>query len=200
MVFVKICGLRELEHVDAALDAGADALGFVLTDSPRFLTAESARALVSKVGHRALTVGVFRGESVEQIERLTVDSGVACIQLHGNYSSGDVERLAGLNLPLIRAVSFTAPSDDLGADMLLVDAPRAGSGDEWDYAVMAGRGLKGRWLLAGGLTARNVSSAVAAASPWGVDVSSGVETSPGQKDTALIRAFLTAAKRPLSQP
>lgn len=198
MVFVKICGLRDTEHVDAALDAGADAIGFVLTASPRFVTAASARGLVGCVGGRALTVGVFRGESVDEIERLSSDSGVGCIQLHGTYDSDDVERLAALGVPVIRAVAFTAPGDDLGADMLLVDAPRAGSGEEWDYATMAGRGLNGRWLLAGGLTPDNVTSAIAAASPWGVDVSSGVETSPGHKDAALIRAFLAAAKRPPS--
>jgi phosphoribosylanthranilate isomerase len=75
-----------------------------------------------------------------------------------------------------------------------VDAPRAGSGVEWDYGVMAGRGLSGPWLLAGGLTPANVASAIAAASPWGVDVSSGVETAPGEKDATLIREFLAAAK------
>ena len=198
MVFVKICGLRETEHVYAALKAGADAIGLVLTASPRFVTAATARGLVDHVGDRALTVGVFRGESVDEIERLSADSGVGCIQLHGSYSSDDVGRLAALGIPLIRAVSFTAPSDDLGADMLLVDAPRAGSGEEWDYATMAGRGLTGRWMLAGGLTPDNVTSAIAAAAPWGVDVSSGVETSPGHKDAALIRAFLAAAKRPVS--
>ncbi|MHA6696045.1 phosphoribosylanthranilate isomerase [Homoserinimonas sp. A520] len=194
MVFVKICGLRQPEHVDAALEAGADAIGLVLTASPRFIEAASARVLVDRVGTRAMTVGVFRGEAVDEVERLAAESGVSCIQLHGNYSPEDVTRLSGLGLPVIRAVSFTEPGDQLGADMLLVDAPRAGSGEEWDYAVMVERGLTGRWLLAGGLTPDNVSAAIAAASPWGVDVSSGVETAPGQKDSALIRAFLVRAK------
>lgn len=194
MVFVKICGLREPEHIDAALDAGADAIGFVLTASPRFVEATSARALVNQVGDRALTVGVFRGETVDEVERLATESGVTAVQLHGEYDRDDVARLAGLGLTVIRAVAFIAPGDDLGAGMLLVDAPRAGSGEEWDYAVMAERGLTGHWLLAGGLTTTNVSSAIAAASPWGVDVSSGVETAPGRKDAALIRNFLAAAK------
>lgn len=194
MVFVKICGLRQQAHIDTALGGGADAIGFVLTASPRFVEASSARKLVAHVGGRALTVGVFRGETVDEVERLARESGVACIQLHGDYSPEDVARLGGLGVRVIRAVSFTEPGDDLGADMLLVDAPRAGSGQEWDYAVMSERGLTGRWLLAGGLTPANVGSAVAAASPWGVDVSSGVETAPGQKDASLIRNFLTAAK------
>src|SRR5690554_5114945 len=194
MVFVKICGLRQPEHIDAAVDAGADAIGFVLTESTRYVDAASARALVAHLDGRALSVGVFRGESVAEIERLAGRSGVGCIQVHGHYSADDVARLGGLGVPVIRAVSFVEPGDSLGADMLLVDAPRAGSGQEWDYAVMSERRLSGRWLLAGGLTPANVASAVAAASPWGVDVSSGVETLPGQKDPHLIRAFVTAAK------
>lgn len=194
MVFAKICGLREAPHIDAALDAGADAIGFVLTASPRFIDAASARKLVARARNRALTVGVFRGETVDEVERLATDSGVACIQLHGNYSSDDVARLSSLGIPVIRAVTFTQPSEQLGADILLVDAPRAGSGEEWDYSVMAERALTGRWLLAGGLTPGNVASAIAVASPWGVDVSSGVESAPGQKDATLIRAFLAAAK------
>jgi phosphoribosylanthranilate isomerase len=195
MVFVKICGLRQPEHVEVALDAGADAIGFVLTESSRFVTAASARELVTFVDRRAMTVGVFRGEPVDEIERLAGESGVACIQVHGKYEAEDVARLSRLGVPVIRAVSFTEPGEQLGADMLLVDAPRAGSGEEWDYAVMAERGLTGRWLLAGGLNPGNVASAIAAAAPWGVDVSSGVESGPGQKDSALIRAFLEKAKR-----
>lgn len=200
MVFVKICGLRETRHIDAALDGGADAIGFVLTPSPRFISATSARELVSLVADRTLTVGVFRGETVDEVERLTTRSGVAAIQLHGNYSRADVAKLSKLGATVIRAMPFTtlgddtARADDLGADMLLVDAPRAGSGEEWAYAAMAERELGNRWLLAGGLTPLNVARAIELSSPWGVDVSSGIETAPGKKDSALIRAFLAAAK------
>jgi phosphoribosylanthranilate isomerase len=194
MVFVKICGLRQPQHVEAALEGGADAIGLVLTPSPRFVASEAARELVSAVDGRALTVGVFRGETVGEVERLAGEARVAAVQLHGDYGRDDIARLAGLGLTVIRALSFTAPGDDLGAEMLLVDAPRAGSGEEWDYAVMAERRLPARWLLAGGLTPTNVAGAIVAASPWGVDVSSGVETSPGNKDESLIRAFLAAAK------
>jgi phosphoribosylanthranilate isomerase len=193
MVFVKICGLREPEHVDAALDAGADAIGFVLTASPRYVTAPAARELGTRARGRATTVGVFRGEPVDEVERLATEAGVSGVQLHGSYRPEDIAALSGLGVPIIRAVSFTEPGEQLGAQMLLVDAPRAGSGEEWDYAVMAGRGLTGHWLLAGGLTPGNVSAAIASASPWGVDVSSGIETSPGRKDSALIRDFIRAA-------
>jgi phosphoribosylanthranilate isomerase len=194
MVFVKICGLREAEHVEVALAGGADAIGLVLTPSPRFVTAATARKLVSVVGGRALTVGVFRGESVDEVVRLASESGVAAVQLHGEYSRDDVLRLTSQGVRVIRAVPFTGSDDDLGAELLLVDAPRAGSGEQWDYSVMAERTIPGRWLLAGGLTPANVAAAVNAATPWGVDVSSGVESSRGQKDPAHIAKFLAAAK------
>lgn len=195
MVFVKICGLREAEHVSVALDAGADAIGLVLTASPRFVTPETARELATPVGDRALTVGVFRGESADEVVRLAGAAGVDAVQLHGDYSRHDVTRMRDLGFTVIRAVPFTASGEDLGAHSLLVDAPRAGSGEEWDYSVMAESGVGGRWLLAGGLTPDNVASAIAVASPWGVDVSSGVESAPGRKDPRLIRDFLAAAKR-----
>ncbi|GAA3153661.1 hypothetical protein [Nonomuraea salmonea] len=96
---------------------------------------------------------------------------------------------------LVRAVDAQA---DLrcGAydeDLLIVDAPHAGSGQPWDWAAVRGR-PSGQWMLAGGLAPGNVAEAVAAARPWGVDVSSGVETAPGKKDSALIRSFLKAAR------
>ncbi len=200
MVFVKICGLREPRHVEVALEGGADAIGLVLTPSPRLVTAAAARELVSVVAGRALTVGVFRGESVDEVERLAAESGVAAVQLHGGYSRDDVARLAARGVSVIRALPFTDADDDLGASMLLVDAPRAGSGEAWDYSVMAARGIPGNWLLAGGLTPANVAGAIAAASPWGVDVSSGVESSRGQKDAELISAFLRAAKASCGLP
>src|SRR5690554_4492376 len=163
MVFVKIRGLREAEHVEVALAGGADAIGLVLTPSPRFIPAAAARELVTAVAGRALTVGVFRGESVDQVQRLATESGVAAVQLHGDYSRDDVARLAALGVSVIRAVPFTDSDDALGAELLLVDAPRAGSGEEWDYSVMAERTNPGRWLLAGGLTPANVAAAISAA-------------------------------------
>src|SRR5690554_7929218 len=104
MVFVKICGLREAEHVEVALAGRADAIGLVLTPSPRFITAAAARELVTADAGRALTVGVFRGESVDEVESLATESGVAAVQLHGDYSGNDVARLARLGVGVIRAV------------------------------------------------------------------------------------------------
>lgn len=198
-MFVKICGLSERIHVFDAIEAGADAVGFVLTPSPRFTTPEIARDLVAAAADRVLTVGVFRDETVDDIERLAEAAGVSAIQVHGKRSRAEMSKLGMIGRTLIRAVPFDDPSleENYGENMLLVDAPSPGSGEPWDYAAMSGLTLSdvgGRWLLAGGLTPETVSAAVAAATPWGVDVSSGVETAPGEKSSELIRRFVAAAK------
>ncbi|MGP3918116.1 phosphoribosylanthranilate isomerase [Nonomuraea sp. 10N515B] len=201
-VYVKICGLTEPEHVAAAVEAGADAVGFVMTRSPRQIAPERAAELAALVPAHVLTVGVFRGEDPGTVRAAALTSGVRAVQLHGRHPHGDFTALKDLGAALIRAVDAEA---DLrcGAydeDLLLVDAPHAGSGLPWDWAAIRGR-PSGRWLLAGGLAPANVTEAIAAAEPWGVDVSSGVESSPGVKDPALITAFLQAVRgaRPVSR-
>ncbi|MER6579579.1 MULTISPECIES: phosphoribosylanthranilate isomerase [unclassified Nonomuraea] len=194
-MYVKICGLSEPEHVEAAVEAGADAIGFVLTRSPRRVTPERAAELAAPIPAHVLTVGVFRGETPEEVRAAALASGVRAVQLHGHHPHADFTALKDLGRPLVRAVDAAA---DLrcGAydeDLLIVDAPRPGSGEPWDWAAVRGR-PSGRWMLAGGLDPANVAEAVEAAGPWGVDVSSGVETAPGVKDSALIRAFLRAAR------
>lgn len=209
-MFVKICGLREERHVETCLQERADAVGFVLTPSPRFVSAERARELVSLVDDSTLTVGVFRNETVDEIEQLAEASGVRAVQVHGQRSRAEIAKLTRPDRKLIRAISFDDPTIDenWGEDMLLVDAPHPGSGQAWDYATMAssltrrdgtyseetGEGPARRWLLAGGLTPENVAAAIAAANPWGVDVSSGVEVSSGVKSSQLIREFIAAAR------
>ncbi|MEU8245640.1 phosphoribosylanthranilate isomerase [Nonomuraea sp. NPDC048916] len=194
-MYVKICGLREPEHVTAAVEAGADAVGFVLTGSPRRVTPERAAELARLVPPHVLTVGVFRGEDPATVRAATLAAGVRAVQLHGAHPHDDFTALKDLGLTLVRAV-------DAGADLrcgaydehlLIVDAPRPGSGEPWDWAAVRGR-PSGRWMLAGGLGPSNVAEAVAAAAPWGVDVSSGVEVASGVKDAALIAKFVRAAR------
>ncbi|GAA2895804.1 phosphoribosylanthranilate isomerase [Streptosporangium fragile] len=194
-MYVKICGLREPEHVAAAVEAGADAIGFVLTGSPRRVTPARARELAAAVPPHVLTVAVFAGETTDEVRAATLEAGVRAVQLHGDHPHEDFTALKDLGVTLVRA---GAASGDLrcGAfdeDMLIVDAPRPGSGEPWDWAAVRGRPA-GRWMLAGGLAPSNVAEAVAAARPWGVDVSSGVETAPGVKDAGLIRSFVAAAR------
>lgn len=192
---MKICGLSEPEHVATAVAAGADAIGFVMTRSPRRIAPERAAELAALVPAHVLTVGVFRGEDPEAVRAAALTSGVRAVQLHGRHPHGDFTALKDLGVRLVRAVDAQA---DLrcGAydeDLLIVDAPHAGSGEPWHWAAVRGR-PSGRWMLAGGLDPANVTEAIAAADPWGVDVSSGVETAPGVKDSALIEAFLRAVR------
>ncbi|WP_214110146.1 phosphoribosylanthranilate isomerase [Acrocarpospora catenulata] len=191
-MYVKICGLREPEHVAAAVEAGADAIGFVLTRSKRQVTPARARELAAAVPERVLTVGVLMGESPEVVRAMAVESGVRAVQLHGDHPHGDF--LALKDIPLVRAVAADADlrCGVFGEDLLIVDAPKPGSGEPWDWSAIRGR-PSGNWMLAGGLDPANVGRAIAEAEPWGVDVSSGVERD-GAKDAGLIRAFVTAAK------
>lgn len=195
-MYVKICGLREPGHVTAAVEAGADAIGFVLTRSPRRITPGLARELAAAVPAHVLTVAVFAGETPDEVRRAAVESGVRAVQLHGAHPHGDFTALKDLGLTLVRAGAAAGADLRCGAfneDLLIVDAPRPGSGEPWDWAAVRGR-PEGRWMLAGGLAPSNVAEAVAAAEPWGVDVSSGVETAPGVKDAGLIREFVAAAR------
>jgi phosphoribosylanthranilate isomerase len=192
--FVKICGLRTPEDVEAAVAAGADAVGFVFAKSPRQVTPEVALEL-GKLAKDLLTVGVFLGMPTQAVREIAGAAGVRAVQLHGEYSKDAFTALADPAWQLIRAVPHSAPELRVGAygeDILMVDAPRAGSGEAWDYHSVGG--LDGRWVLAGGLTAANVVAARRISGAWGVDVSSGVESSRGVKDHALIARFVAAVK------
>ncbi|MFD0412822.1 phosphoribosylanthranilate isomerase [Streptomyces sp. NPDC127108] len=193
---VKICGLRRLPDVECAVEAGADAIGFVLSESPRRVGPDDADRLAAAVPSDVLTVAVFRGVPVPEIRQAMTGSRVRAIQLHGDYRPADFASLRDLPFQLIRATSVrsgeTLRTGDSGEDILILDSQRAGSGETWDWSSVADPG--GQWMLAGGLHPGNVAEAVAAVRPWGVDVSSGVESSRGVKDPGRIREFIAAAR------
>ncbi|MEU3315550.1 phosphoribosylanthranilate isomerase [Streptomyces sp. NPDC006687] len=194
-VFIKICGLKTPEDVDVAVAAGAGAVGFVLAPgSPRTVTAALARELGARVPEGVLTVGVFRGQPLEEVRRLTEESGVRGVQLHGDEGPGFYEELRAPGRTLLRATAeHVARCGEYGEDLLLIDAPDPGSGTPWNWGSAQFRAPQGRWLLAGGLSPANVREAVRATGAWGVDVSSGVERERGVKSPELIRAFIDAA-------
>lgn len=197
-MFVKVCGLSTPESVLAAVAAGADALGFVLTRSPREVSPDLVRELIAAVPRGLPAVGVFRHEAAADAVAVAREAGLEWVQLHGDRTADDVRTVHDAGLKIIRAVTMSAAPDafaDWGEELLLIDAAVPGSGEAWDYASVRALGLEGReWLLAGGLDPENVAGAAAAAGAWGVDVSSGVEQSRGVKDLAKIRAFVAAAK------
>jgi phosphoribosylanthranilate isomerase len=197
-MFVKVCGLRTTTDVATAVEAGADAVGFVFAESVRRVEVDVARALVASVPDHVLTVGVFAGVSAAEAGTIALEAGVGAVQLHGDYPPSAFQELAGLPVRLVRATTL-GPDTDMtvgayGEDMLLLDSPVAGSGSRWDLSLLGPSRPQGPWLLAGGLDPGNVGEAIAAARPWGVDVSSGVESSRGVKDRSLIRSFVAAAR------
>ncbi|MFI9503530.1 phosphoribosylanthranilate isomerase [Nocardia sp. NPDC052566] len=195
-MFVKLCGLRTEEDVATAVAAGADAVGFVFTTSPRRIPVDVARDLLREVPPEILTVGVVHGISPAEAGELARASGVSALQLHGSYPSTAFRELAEFRL--LRATSLIADTDvrtgAYGEEWLLLDSPVAGSGARWDLTALNAARPTGNWLLAGGLTPANVAEAIAIAQPWGVDVSSGVESTRGVKDHGLMREFVAAAR------
>ncbi|GAA3881231.1 N-(5'-phosphoribosyl)anthranilate isomerase [Leifsonia kafniensis] len=201
-MFVKICGLSEPVTVEAALDAGADAVGFVFAPgSPRTIDPSVARELIRGVPETVLTVGVFRKQPIDEVLRMATEAGVNTVQLHGGETLADFERVREAGFGTIRALSIDeylreVERDPVGirAHRLLIDAPMPGAGEVFDTTELQAHPPQDGWLLAGGLNPNNVAEVIRAARPGGVDVSSGVEAVRGQKDAALIRAFVAAAR------
>ncbi|MFD9700776.1 phosphoribosylanthranilate isomerase [Lentzea sp. NPDC059081] len=198
-MFVKLCGLRTESDVAVAVETGADAVGFVLTASPRQIDADLARTLVAAVPDHVLTVAVVRGISAAEAGELALKTGVRALQLHGDYPKEAFDELAGLPFQLVRATAL-GPATDVrtgafGEELLLIDSPVAGSGEQWDISRLDENRPSGRWVLAGGLAPETVAGAIGVARPWGVDVSSGIESSRGVKDHARMREFVAAARQ-----
>lgn len=207
MVEVKICGLTRPEDAELADAAGAEYLGVIFAGGPRHRPVADARATLA--GRRARKVGVFADQAPEQIAGIAAEAGLDVVQLHGG---ADVERVravraaTGLEVwAVLRTRDGVLPgnADELAdeADALVVDALVAGqlggSGVTVPWLVL-GESLDAmerghRVVLAGGLTPENVEEAIDYVSPMIVDVSSGVESAPGIKDHARIRAFIAAA-------
>jgi len=197
-MFVKVCGLSTPESVREAAGAGADAVGFVLTKSPREVTPAQVRELLAHVPVGLPAVGVFRHEPAADAVAVARGAGLGWIQLHGERTPEDVQTAHDAGMKVIRAVTMGAAPEAFeswGEELLLIDAAVPGSGEAWDYGSVRAKALGERnWLLAGGLDPANVAQAAKEAGAWGVDVSSGVESSRGVKDLAKIRAFVLAAK------
>ncbi|MET9361909.1 phosphoribosylanthranilate isomerase [Streptomyces sp. NPDC006632] len=197
-MFVKICGLSTAPDIAAAVDAGADAVGFVFTESPRQVGPAAVRRLVDEVPAGVLTVGVFRDEPLDLVRETVRAAGVGAVQLHGTHPPSAFAALRDLGLTLVRATSAAsaagADCGGFGEDLLILDSPSPGSGEAWDWSALGAAPPAGRWMLAGGLAPGNVREAIEAARPWGVDVSSGVEARRGVKDPALIEEFVRRAR------
>ncbi|MEV4428591.1 phosphoribosylanthranilate isomerase [Streptomyces sp. R-07] len=200
-MFVKVCGLGTVADIDVSVAAGADAVGLVISGtSVRGLDRDRAVRLAAHVPPGVLSVLVVNDTPAADAARIARELGVGALQLHGTaYHAEDFTAAAEIFPRLWRATSLSDRPDTrvgaYGEEVLLLDSPRAGSGEPWDLSLLEAARPEGTWLLAGGLSPHNVGEAIGRARPWGVDVSSGVESAPGVKDHELVRAFVTAAKR-----
>ena len=199
---VKICGITTVEDAAAAVEAGADALGFIFVkQSPRYISPASAAAIIAGLPRTVLKIGVFVDAAEAQVASMLRDCGLDRVQLHGNES---VEVCSRVSCEVIKAFrvkdqASLAPLRQYHVSAFLLDSyvpgQLGGTGAKfnWDLAVQAkefGRPI----FLAGGLTPENVADAVAKVGPYGVDVSSGVESAPGKKDHRKVREFVRRAK------
>ncbi|HEV2609592.1 MAG TPA: phosphoribosylanthranilate isomerase [Noviherbaspirillum sp.] len=207
---IKICGLSSAEHVAAAVDAGADAIGLVFyPKSPRYIAPAEAGKIISGIAPYVSVVGLFVNASIDEVRQVLEAAPISLLQFHGDESVEDCVRIAeAVNRPFVRAVRVAA--DMTGTDLLqceqdyraastlfnglLLDAHvdgYGGGGKVFDWSLIP-KELAPRAVLSGGLSAQNAIEAIARVRPYAVDVSSGVEVAKGIKDIARIRAFIDA--------
>ena len=199
-LFLKVCGITRLTDALHAVHAGATALGFVFwPHSPRYVTPERAAEIISELPSTIVTVGVFVNDPVDSIRAVLARSRITTVQLHGDEPPAYAE---GLSWPIIRSVSVEEAGEACPAwpaeTVFLVDTVdpvrRGGTGGQVDWTRAASVARNWRILLAGGLTPENVAQAIATVRPYGVDVSSGVEQSPGVKDFDKVSRFVANAR------
>jgi phosphoribosylanthranilate isomerase len=199
-MLVKICGITRLADARHAVACGVDALGFVFwPKSPRYIAPDRAVEIVALLPASVTAVGVFVNESVDGIRTIVERTGIGAVQLHGDETP---EYASALGWPVWRAFTLERAEAMSTAwppeTTVLVDAAdpvrRGGTGVTVDWGRAAGIARMHRIVLAGGLTPENVAEAIETVRPYGVDVSSGVEDSPGVKNVDKIERFLTGAR------
>jgi phosphoribosylanthranilate isomerase len=191
-MFVKICGINSPEAVAAAVRAGADALGFVFSESPREVTPERAKELCAGLPGHVVRIAVMRHPEAARWQR-------ALEVFAPDWLQTDADDLPAIKLP-VGCVALpvyrdgNAPADSDLPDRLLFEGTHSGSGRLADWDEAQGLAHVAEVILAGGLTADNVADAVRFVKPWGVDVSSGVERARGEKDPAKIEEFVARVR------
>jgi phosphoribosylanthranilate isomerase len=197
-MWVKICGITSEEDALLAVAMGADAVGFVFAPSPRQMSPSAVAAITRRLPHEIFTVGVFRDEEPRRVVETVNRAGLDAAQLHGNETFEDCGYVS-VRVPLV-IKAFSAGdarlerASEYGADIVLVDSPSPGSGKVFDWRLAEGAPQGRRLVLGGGLDPDNVAEAIRTVHPWGVDGSTGVESSVGKKDARLVRAFVQAAR------
>lgn len=202
MVKVKICGITRQADAEAAVDAGADALGFVFVpSSPRFVRVSTVRAIVGSLPPFVRAVGVFVNAPRHEINEVVSASGISAVQLHGEETPADAE---GYPVPVYKAFRVGPGFDpsllsSYSSGVFLLDTLSedafGGTGKTFNWNVAVEAKKYGRIVLSGGLTPENVGIAVRKVAPYAIDVSSGVETSPGFKDKNKIQQLFSSLRK-----
>lgn len=197
-MWVKICGITSEEDGLLAIAMGADAVGFVFAPSPRQVSSALVTDIVKRLPREIATVGVFQHEASDRVVRIMNETGLKFAQLHGRDQATESawirERVGGVIVAFGAHDPRVEQWRDYPADLVLLDAPTPGSGRVFDWEIATTRLRGARVVVAGGLTPDNVAEAIGRMRPFGVDVSTGVETAPGKKDARKLMAFIDAAK------
>ena len=223
MLWVKICGMTNVDDAIAASDAGADAIGFIFAPSKRQVSAEIAKEITLKLPKTMEKVGVFANRPAEQIEDIATEVGLTAVQLHGDESPEFARTLfrhggqrTRAQMRVFKTLHVTAGIEGIARGFLLAncvdgflldsvvhnaetgETERGGTGQVFDWQraneFLPGVQRETRVIVAGGLSPANVADAVRMLAPWGVDVCSGVEREPRKKDWQKLRAFVAAAR------
>jgi phosphoribosylanthranilate isomerase len=198
-MFVKICGITNEEDALLSVAMGATALGFVFAPSKRQITPGRAADIVKRLPSGIITVGVFRDHDAKSVARIMREVGLRGAQLHGRETATEVDTITaevGWVMKAVVAGSRDAETcDRYRTDLILVDSAQPGSGESYDWSIFASMPKGVRYVVSGGLTPENVKEAISMTSPYGVDVSTGVEREPGRKDATKVRRFVQNAQQ-----
>lgn len=197
---IKICGTTSEDDALLAVAMGANAVGFIFAPSPRQISPQRVADIVKRLPREEImTVGVFRDDAPRRVVEVVYAAGLQAAQLHGRETPDETLWVRQRVPMVIKAFPAGDPrvarAEEYGADAILLDAPDPGSGEVFDWALAGDLPEGQRLVIAGGLHAGNVAAAISKVKPWGVDVASGVEASPGVKDPMKVKAFVEAAKR-----
>lgn len=185
MTWIKVCGITSIGDAEAAIAVGASAIGLVMAPSPRQVTLETALEIAARVQGRVELVGVFKDVRTAKTAQVLV--GFDRVQFHG-------DAVLDMPVPILRAIRPDQAEPTLlgGSEMALIDGSE-GTGTPFDATLLRSR--PGPFVIAGGLNPENVGAAIVAARPFGVDVSTGVESAPGVKDREKMARFVAAVRR-----